>query len=219
MRRLFLIAALACGPSAGLAQQASPAPSATPEGAEAPNSPKMKAEVDLSTSASAENMEIPPPADQPGPDQAEEISGLMPGEEPSIPPPPVTGTVEVTEADAGKLVHAVLGNLVKISLQSNPGTGYSWELRDFDYGTADFYQSETVATDGGNVLLGAPAKTIITLQAVKPGTQDVKLVYRRIWEAPDQVAQTFEFRLAVDPAPKTTPEKGPAASTEAPPAP
>lgn len=175
---------------------ATPSPQASPA-AGADNAPKMRETVDLSEPARAENMEIPAPPDSPDPAKSEEIAGLLPDEEKAAPTPPVTGKVEVTAADAGKVVRAAVGNLVAISLQSNPSTGYNWELRDFEYGSAAFYGSETAAANGGNVLFGAPSETVVTLQAVKPGAQDIKLVYRRQWEPPDQIAQTFAFRLEV----------------------
>jgi len=181
----------------------------------------MREAVDLTETAPAENMEIPVPADEPSPDKSEEIKGPLPDEEETAPAPPVSGKVEVTAAEAGKIVRAAVGNLVAITLQSNPSTGYNWELRDFDYGVADFYKSETLAADSGNVLFGAPTKTVITLQAVKPGSQDITLVYRRIWEPPDQVAETFQFRLLVDgaEAPPAQGSASPAASPEVSPAP
>lgn len=180
----------------------------------------MNEAVDLSETPPAENMEIPPPADEPTADKAEELKEPLADEDQSAPAPPVSGKVELTAADAGKTVRAEVGDLVVITLQSNPSTGYNWELRDFDYGAADFYKSETLAADSGNALFGAPTKTVITLQAVKPGSQDITLVYRRLWEPPDQVAETFQFRLLVDgpeappapesPAPVPSPEASPA---------
>lgn len=177
---------------------ASPAPGTTPTSNSVSNVPKMNEAVDLTGTAPPESMEIPAPPGTMGPDKSPEISEPLPDEEKTPPQIPVTGKIELTAADGGKTVRAAVGNLVTITLQSNPSTGYNWELRDFDYGVADFYKSETVAADSGNVLFGAPSKTVVTLQAVKPGTQDIKLVYRRLWEPPDQVAQTFEFRLAVE---------------------
>jgi inhibitor of cysteine peptidase len=218
MTRLPLIFALLVAAGNLCAQEATPAPEISPTatGAETSVAPRMKEAVDLTEAAPAENMEIPPPAGEETLEKTEEIAGKLPDEEESAPAPPVSGRVEVTAADAGKAVRAAVGNLVTITLQSNPSTGYNWELRDFDYGVADFYKSETLPADGGNVLFGAPSKTIVTLQAVKPGTQDIKLVYRRLWEPPDQVAETFAFRLQVDgpeappeaaaPAPAATPE-------------
>ena len=212
MIRLFLSFALLCAAETLRAQEEAPAPEPSPaaEATEAPGLPKMNEAVDLTEAAPAENMEIPPPAGEETLEQAAEITGQLPGEEKTAPTPPVTGEVKVTAAEAGKVVRAAVGNLVTITLQSNPSTGYNWELRDFDYGVSDFFKSETVPADGGNVLFGAPSKTVITLQAIKPGTQDIKLVYRRLWEPPDQVAETFAFRLQVEEAEKSAGTTAPA---------
>jgi inhibitor of cysteine peptidase len=199
MIRLLLIFVLLAAAGNLQAQETVPTPEPSPTAEEAVSgAPKMNEAVDLTEAAPAENMEIPPPAGEETLEKTEEITGKLPDEEDSAPAPPVTGKVEVTAADAGKAVRAAVGNLITITLQSNPSTGYNWELRDFDYGVADFYKSETIAPEGGNVLFGAPTQTLVTLQAVKPGTQEIKLAYRRLWEPPDQVAETFQFFLQVD---------------------
>jgi len=222
MKVAVALLALLAGLIAADAQEAAPASGASPSTpeAEVSNAPKMNQAVDLSEAAPAENMEIPAPADEPSPEKSAELKEPLPQEDPAPPAPPVSGKVEVTANEAGKVVRAAVGNLVAITLQSNPSTGYNWELRDFDYGAADFYKSETLAAESGNALFGAPTKTVITLQAVKPGSQDITLVYRRLWEPPDQVAETFQFRLLVDgpeappapesPAPVPSPEASPA---------
>lgn len=214
MIRLVLLTALFCAAPNLRAQEEAPKPESPPAASktEPTLSPKMNEAVDLTETPRAENLEIPPPTGEESLEKTEEISGKLPDEEESAPTPTVTGQVEVTAAEAGKVVRAGVGNLVLVTLQSNPSTGYNWELRDFDYGVADFYKSETLPADGGNVLFGAPTKTVITLQAVKPGTQDIKLVYRRQWEPPDQVAETFVFRLQVD-GPVVPPEKATPAPT------
>src|SRR5690606_36672316 len=143
-------------------------------------------EINLADSPGADSLEITPPPDSPDPEKAEEIKEPLPGEDEPRVLPTVTGTVEVTAKDEGKTIRAVVGNLVRITLESHPSTGYNWELRDFEFGTAVFNSSDLVARQGGNVLFGAPGDTVITLQAVEPGEQDIKLVYRRLWEPPDQ---------------------------------
>lgn len=174
----------------------------TPAKSHDENAPKLQEKVDLAKTPPAENFDIQPPKDSPNPESAGEITGPLPGDEETAARMPVSGTIEVTAKDHGKIVRADIGNLLRISLESNPGTGYNWELRDFDDGVATYYSSELVARQGGNVLFGAPADTVISLQAVKAGTQDIKLVYRRPWEAPDQVAAAFAFRLEVPEASK-----------------
>jgi inhibitor of cysteine peptidase len=181
------------------------------------NSPKMNEPVNLGENPVGDVFSIDAPADSPNPEKAPEISGKLPGEEEARPRPEVTGTVQVTAKNNGQIVQAQVGNLVSISLESNPSTGYSWELRDFEFGVAEFYSSDLVAREEGNVLFGAPGDTVIMLQAVKPGTQKIQLVYRRIWEAPDQVAATFSFQLEVaGEAAPTTPAPAAAPSTPAP---
>jgi len=194
---------------------AEPLPAATPSPELPPaDSAKMKEEVNLAETPTADDFTITPPADEPDADAAPEVTEKLEGDEETTPRPAVTGTVEVTAKDQNQIVRAAIGNLVRITLESNPSTGYNWELRDFDYGVADFYSSDLVArqTDG-NVLFGAPGDTVITIQAVKPGTQDITLVYRRQWEQPDQVAETFTFTLEVAgeaAAPAASPEASPA---------
>lgn len=189
-----------------------PAPTASPSpspvdsensSAEDPalHAPKLKEEVDLTQTPSAESLEFPQPPGAPDPAKAPEITGPLPGEEKEAARPPVTGTINVTAKENSQTVKAAVGNLVRISLESNPSTGFNWELRDFEFGAADFYSSDLVARKTGNVLFGAPGDTVITLQAIKPGKQDIKLVYRRQWEPPDQVAATFTFTLEVSDTP------------------
>ncbi len=195
-------------PTPAIAQDAEAAPSPEPPPAD---SAKMKEEVNLAETPTADDFTIAPPADEPDADAAPEATGKLEGDEPTASRPEVTGTVEVTAKDQNQIVRAAIGNLVRITLESNPSTGYNWELRDFDYGVADFYSSDLVArkTDG-NVLFGAPGDTVITIQAVKPGTRDITLVYRRQWEPPDQVQATFQFKLEV--AGEATTSAPPAAS-------
>lgn len=171
----------------------------------------MNEEVNLAETPGAEDFSIVPPADEPDAENAAEVTGKLEGDEETTPRPAVTGTIEVTAKDQDQVVRAAVGNLVRITLESNPSTGYNWELRDFDYGVAEFYGSDLVARQSeGNVLFGAPGDTVITIQAVKPGTQDIKLVYRRQWEPPDQVEATFAFKLEVTGEAAAAPASSPA---------
>ena len=169
----------------------------SPEADPARLAPKMRQEINLADTANTESLEIPPPENAPPPEQAEKIKGLLAGEKELSPSLPVSGKIGVSAEDNGKTIHAKVGNLLRIALKSSPSTGYSWELSHFEYGAAHFYSSELIAQDEGNPLFGAPSATIITLQAVQPGRQTIKLVYRRPWEPPNQVQKTFTFQLEV----------------------
>lgn len=221
----FLLPVVVALASLGLlrAQEAAPAPSPAPtaEADEQPApaadpaalAPALREEVNLLDTESTEAMEIPVPGDAPDPEKTGELAGTLPGDEEAPRRPAVTGTLDVGAKSNGQAVKAGVGNLIRITLESNPSTGYNWELRDFEYGAADFHSSDVVARQTGNVLMGAPGNTIITLQAVQPGSQNIVLVYRRPWEPPDQVAATFSFQLEVtgDPAAsRATPAPSPA---------
>lgn len=225
IRMKFLLPAVLALLPFGLlrAEETAPAPSPAPtdqveeqpapQGDPAALAPALREEVNLLDTESTEAMEIPVPGDAPDPEKTGELTGDLPGDEEALRRPAVTGTIEVGAASNGQVVKADVGNLVRITLESNPSTGYNWELRDFAYGAADFYSSDVVARKTGNVLMGAPGNTIITLQAVQPGSQNIVLVYRRPWEPPDQVAATFSFQLEVSgdtAAPEATPAPSPA---------
>jgi predicted secreted protein len=212
MSRALLIAAILA--AAGTTSRAQQAPTASPSqvqvipemeisGDEKPivetnsdtSSPRLREEVNLADTP--DSFDIPIPADAPPPDKAPEVTGALPGDEPARNRPPVTGTVDVTAKNNGQIVPAKVGDLIRIRLEANPSTGYSWELRDFEFGVAEFFNADLAPRDGGNMMFGAPGDAVITLQAVKPGQQKIQLVYRRIWEPPDQVAATFGFELDV----------------------
>lgn len=220
MKPVFLIAALCAAPGLARAQTPTPTvpPTASPEiipeleisaqdkpaADPAALAPALREEVNLADTASAESMEIPVDSEAPDPDKAGVLTEELPGEDAALEAPRVTGTIQVTAKENGKVLTATVGTLVRITLESNPSTGYNWELRDFEYGAVIFNSSDLVARQSGNVLMGAPGNTIIVLQAVEPGTQQITAVYRRPWEAPDQVAATFSFQLEVE-APPATP--------------
>lgn len=225
MKRLALIAALfsAAGLLRAEDKAASPAAAATPLQISADDggalteksgtsNPKMNKEVDVASVPESEGpFDIEPPPGSPDPAKTAEITGPLPGDEEPRPLPPVAGTVEITAKDNNRVVAAKVGDLLRITLESNPSTGYNWELRGFDFGVAVFHGSELKARSGGNVLFGAPGDTIMTLQAVEPGKQNIELVYRRPWEAPDQIAGRFAFTLEVagTPAPQSSPSPVP----------
>jgi len=72
------------------------------------------------------------------------------------------------------------GQILTIGLDSNPSTGYSWEVAEMDekilrqVGESEFKQEST--------LLGAAGKQIVRFEAVGGGQTTLKLIYHRPWE-------------------------------------
>ena len=82
---------------------------------------------------------------------------------------------------------------VSISLDSNPTTGFSWQVSQSE----ELFTVESVyeADKAGEGLVGVGGTETITLTPVKPGKTEVTLTYARPWEGgeqADQLVYTFE---------------------------
>jgi len=136
-------------------------------------------------------------------------------------PAPNTNIISLTAQDQGQTVRTDPSGLIRITLDSNPSTGYAWELGNPSNGAFSVYSNQTFPNNPSSNLPGQPYSTAITLQALKPGTHDVTLVYRRPWDAPDQIAGSFTFRVNVtgdavtifDPSATPTPRPTPTAES------
>ncbi len=132
------------------------------------------------------------------------------GPEPPTPTPALPTEVRLSAKDDGRQTELNEGQLLLISLEGNPSTGYMWEVEE---------GSEKIIRQVGEIefhsesdLLGAPGKQIMRFQAVGPGQTTLKLVYHRPWEKGVEPAKTFSIQVeavgpftGVDSSP-TTPE-------------
>jgi len=90
------------------------------------------------------------------------------------------------------LIEVKVGQEFNITLESNPTTGYQWQLAKEVNGTIlQFVGSEYKPSDSG--LLGAGGKEIWTFKAMSSGTTKISMKYVRPWEmdVPPIKEQTF----------------------------
>jgi inhibitor of cysteine peptidase len=83
-----------------------------------------------------------------------------------------------------------------ISLETNPGTGYSWELT----GPLDDQVIVELGSDhqpGEGTGVGVPGQQLFRFQAVGKGTATIGLQYVRPWETGVAPAKTSEFTVNV----------------------
>jgi C1A family cysteine protease/predicted secreted protein len=136
-------------------------------------------------------------------------SSALSGSPPSEPPPPVEITLGAE--DNGHRVQIHEGEALVIRLESNPSTGYAWELAQPGlsaesipvlWQTGDEYEAPQVlgssspeGPEAPQPLLGAPTTQILRFQAVRAGQASLKLVYRRPWE---DVSPLDSFSLEVE---------------------
>jgi predicted secreted protein len=111
---------------------------------------------------------------------------------------PSAETVDVNEADNGGQVELELGKLLVVTLESNPSTGYQWELvENNDSVLKQFGQTEYKSSDTGvSPRVGAGGWEIFRFKAVSAGQTTLELVYHRPWEDAEPL-KTFSIQVMV----------------------
>ena len=93
--------------------------------------------------------------------------------------------IRFTEADNGRTNSVNAGSEIKIVLEGNPTTGYSWAVASFStnklqqIGAVEYSQSEQ---SGEKHRVGVGGKFMFRFKAVGSGQGHIKLIYRRLWE-------------------------------------
>jgi inhibitor of cysteine peptidase len=91
------------------------------------------------------------------------------------------------------------GEVMSITLESNPSTGYSWAAKISDstvlvlMGEPQFSEPSQSSTP----IVGAPGTQTFYFQAADTGTSTVTLNYQRSWEIDVAPAQTFSIIVDV----------------------
>jgi inhibitor of cysteine peptidase len=123
--------------------------------------------------------------------------------------PPAPNEITLSERNNGGQVELDKSKMVVLRLESNPSTGYSWQVDEMDasvlrqVGEFEFEQKSD--------LFGAPGTQVLRFVGAGKGQTDLKLAYRRPWETDVAPAQTFilqvqargAFKGVYDPAPAT----------------
>jgi len=108
-----------------------------------------------------------------------------------------TGEVRLDMADNGRQIETEVGQILAISLESNPTTGFGWELVELEdpilqlMGEAEFQPSES------KEVVGAGGTETFRFKAVIAGQTILTLVYRRSWEEGVEPLETFRLNVIV----------------------
>ena len=106
-----------------------------------------------------------------------------------------TNGTSLTDADNGKQIIVKSGDVMTITLVSNPTTGYSWQVMEIDEtlllqkGDPEYKQSP--GTEG---LVGAGGVETFRFEAIGSGETALTLGYMRAWES---VPPIEEFSIQV----------------------
>jgi predicted secreted protein len=110
-----------------------------------------------------------------------------------------TEEINVNIEDEGGQVELEQGQILVVTLDSNPTTGYSWEQAENQepileqMGQPEFKQSLT----GGRPVAGAGGWEIFRFKAVSSGQMNLELVYHRSWEDVEPL-KTFSIQVSVN---------------------
>jgi inhibitor of cysteine peptidase len=97
--------------------------------------------------------------------------------------------------DNGRQIEAKKGQVLAVTLESNPTTGYQWEWVPSQedvlqqVGEAEFQPRSD--------LVGAPGTQTLRFKAVKAGQTTLELVYRRSWEKDVEPLEAFTAQVVV----------------------
>ena len=108
--------------------------------------------------------------------------------------------VNVDEADDGGQIELEQGQILVVTLQSNPTTGYSWEKAENQepileqIGETEFKQTET----NWPPVIGAGGWEIFRFKAMSPGKMALQIVYRRPWEEDVEPVDSFSLDVTIN---------------------
>ncbi|KRG72018.1 hypothetical protein ABB29_00700 [Pseudoxanthomonas dokdonensis] len=112
----------------------------------------------------------------------------------------VQQAVRLRAADAGAAVQLMVGQTLRVELDTSPASGYAWEL------DGDLPPGLSIETDPGagplqSKMPGPAAGThqIWNFRATRPGRVRLRFLYRRAWERADQAARSAAFEVGVRP--------------------
>lgn len=102
---------------------------------------------------------------------------------------------KLTDKAAGKTLRLHNSGLVALKLDSNPSTGYGWQLSCASKNVSKVGSSFTIPS-GNDERVGVPGTEILVLAVTEPGTYNVRLDYKRSWEK--MSLQSFNFTIIAD---------------------
>jgi len=110
-----------------------------------------------------------------------------------------TKVLKLDAGDNGSQVELEKGRVLSITLESNPTTGYRWEVEESGEPVLSQIGEATYELESGrdDKLVGAPGLETFQFEAMGTGDATLKLVYHRPWEEEEEPLETFSIRVTV----------------------
>ena len=110
-------------------------------------------------------------------------------------------TLVVTDRDTGSEIEVGTGERFTLRLESNPSTGYAWELDEVSMPTVVELVSTEFEESSDDDLVGAPGTEVYVFEATATGAGILRLEYLRSFDDPPIPERIVEYILRVDGAP------------------
>ncbi len=104
-------------------------------------------------------------------------------------------TFVVSETKTNEVVTMAVGDTLDVVLQSNPTTGYSWNLVS---PVAQWLVLADTKFKASSAACGAPGYSTYSFVAVSPGHCDIVMDYKRVWETDIPPVKTFAVSVCVE---------------------
>ena len=109
--------------------------------------------------------------------------------------------VVLTAADSTSEIAVAADATIEVHLESNPSTGYMWELSAMSTpGVVELVDS-TFEDSSDDDIVGAPGTEVFTFQAAAAGAGELRLEYLRSFEDPPVPERVVEYIIRIDGAP------------------
>jgi|PlaIllAssembly_1097288.scaffolds.fasta_scaffold2475863_1 inhibitor of cysteine peptidase len=104
--------------------------------------------------------------------------------------------ITLTRAEHGKSIEAHVGDVITVTLDENPTTGFRWAIdKSDDVDVVALSSSEYAAAPRSRV--GKGGRRVVTFEVRKTGTSTIQLKLWREWEGDQSVTQRFAVKLLV----------------------
>jgi predicted secreted protein len=105
-------------------------------------------------------------------------------------------TITVTKELNGREIALKVGNILRIKLPGNSGTGYSWVV---SANGAPYLKLVDQATENvGKPRPGSPVLQVWRFRAAQPGAGEIKIAYYRPWEGVGKAVDHFLVKLHIE---------------------
>jgi len=106
--------------------------------------------------------------------------------------------VAIAAEDDGRTIHVARGDTLTLTLESNPTTGYTWELSAGDPGVlAQVGEPEYRPDPTTRGMMGAGGVAVFRFAVLRKGKTPLRLSYHRPWEKGQEPLRVFSVEIVV----------------------